>query len=114
MKFSISARPPFNFLSVVNSHGWRQLAPFSYDENTNTLCYILRLSNGHVVELKLREGTAGVSVETEKLDKTERKEVADKVIWMFGLDMDFSLFYIASRAEPKLRRAKKLALGRVL
>src|SRR5688500_5360394 len=116
MKFSLSARPPFNFLSVVNSHGWRQLAPFSYDENTNTLFYVLRLSNGRVIELKRRDGAEakGVIVETEKLDKTERKQVADKVTWMFGLDMDFSLFYAASRGEPKLARAKKRALGRVL
>src|SRR5688572_12080934 len=114
MKFSLSARPPFNFLSVVNSHGWRQLAPFSYDETTNTLGYILRLSNGHVIKLKLRDGTDGVIVETEKLDKTERKEAADKVTWMFGLGMDFARFYTSSRAEPKLARAKKLALGRVL
>jgi 3-methyladenine DNA glycosylase/8-oxoguanine DNA glycosylase len=67
-----------------------------------------------VVELKLRDGVEGVLVETEKLAKTERKEVAEKVTWMFGLDMDFSLFYIASRLEPKLASVKKRALGRVL
>ena len=114
MKFSLSAHPPFNFLSVVNSHGWRQLAPFSYDENSQTLCYVLRLSNGRVVELQLRDGTDRVLVETQKLDKTERKAAADAVSWMFGLDMDFSRFYAAVRGEPKLKRAKKLALGRVL
>lgn len=114
MKFSLSARPPFNFLSVVNSHGWRQLAPFSYDENSNTLCYILRLSHGHVIELKLNDAGDGVAVETEKLEKMERKEVADKVSWMFGLDLDFSRFYSASRGEPKLAPAKKRARGRVL
>jgi len=114
MKFTLPARKPFNFTSVINSHGWRQLAPFSYDENTNTLSYVLRLSNGRVIELRLRDATEGVTVETEKLDKTERKEVADKVTWMFGLDMDFSLFYSASRVEPKLVHAKKLARGRVL
>ena len=114
MKLTLSAQPPFNFLSVVNSHGWRQLAPFSYDEITNTLCYILQLSNGRVIELKLTDATDGVIVETEKLNKIERKEVADKVTWMFGLDMDFSRFYAASRGEPKLALAKKRALGRVL
>jgi 3-methyladenine DNA glycosylase/8-oxoguanine DNA glycosylase len=114
MKFNLPARQPFNFLSVVNSHGWRQLAPFSYDENTKTLSYILRLSNGRVLELKLQDGTDGVTIETEKLNKSEQKEVTDKVTWMFGLDMDFSLFYAASRGEPKLARAKKRALGRVL
>ena len=114
MKFSLSARPPFNFLSVVNSHGWRQLAPFSYDERTNILGYIMRLANGRVVELKFRDGADGVIVETEKLDATERKEVKEKAAWIFGLDMDFSRFYAAARGEPKLARAKKLALGRVL
>jgi 3-methyladenine DNA glycosylase/8-oxoguanine DNA glycosylase len=114
MKFTLPARKPFNFTSVINSHGWRQLAPFSYDENTNTLSYVLRLSNGRVIELRLRDATEGVTIETEKLDKAERKEVANKITWMFGLDMDFSLFYSASRVEPKLVHAKKLARGRVL
>jgi 3-methyladenine DNA glycosylase/8-oxoguanine DNA glycosylase len=110
----VVARQPFNFTSVLNSHGWRQLAPFSYDENTNTLSYVLRLSNGRVIDLKFRDGTDGVTVETEKLDKTERKEIVDKVTWMFGLALDFSRFYAASRGEPKLVHAKKLARGRVL
>ena len=114
MKFTLSARLPFNFLSVLNSHGWRQLAPFSYDENSNTLFYILRLSNGRVIELRFHEGMDGILVETEKLDKAERREVKDKVIWTFGLDMDFSRFYAASRGEPKLAQAEKLARGRVL
>jgi len=114
MKFSLSARPPFKFLSVVNSHGWRQLAPFSYDESTNTLHHVLRLSNGRVIELKLRDAMDSVGVETEKLDKIEKKEVANIVTWMFGLDMDFSRFYAVSRGEPKLARAKKLSLGRLL
>ena len=110
----LPARKPFNFTSVINSHGWCQLAPFSYDENTNTLGYTLRLSNMRVIELKLRDGKDGLSVETDRLTKSEQKEVTDKVNWMFGLDMDFSAFYAASRHEPKLARAKKQALGRVL
>ena len=114
MKFSIPARPPFNFLSVVNSHGWRQLAPFSFAEEDNTLCYVLRLSNGRVIELKFRDGKDRVVLETEKLDAAERREVKQKASWIFGLNLDFSRFYAASRGEPKLAHAKKLARGRVL
>ena len=114
MKFSIPARPPFNFLSVVNSHGWRQLAPFSFAEEDNTLCYVLRLSNGRVIELKFRDGKDRVVLETEKLDAAERREVKEKASWIFGLNLDFSRFYAASRGEPKLAHAKKLARGRVL
>jgi 3-methyladenine DNA glycosylase/8-oxoguanine DNA glycosylase len=114
MKFTLPARKPFNFLSVVNSHGWRQLAPFHLEEETSTLHYVLRLSHGRVIELKLRDAMDGLTVETEKLNKTEKKEVTDIVTWMFALDMDFSRFYAASRGEPKLARAKKLFLGRLL
>jgi 3-methyladenine DNA glycosylase/8-oxoguanine DNA glycosylase len=114
MKFDLPARKPFKFLSVVNSHGWPQLAPFYYDGTTQTLSYILRLSNGRVIALKLREGKDGVNVETEKLSQSENKEVTDYVTWMFGLNMNFSAFYAASRTEPKLAHVKSRALGRVL
>src|SRR5215208_6813284 len=113
-RLNLPARPPFNFTSVVNSHGWRQLAPFSYEESTNTLGYILRLSNERVIELALSDGTDGVIVNTEKLDRAEQKEVKDRVAWMFGLNMDFARFYSASRGEPKLARVKKRSIGRVL
>ena len=114
MKFTLPARQPFNFNSVINSHGWRQLAPFSYEEETNTLAYMLQLKNARVVELKFKDATEGVMIETEKLDRFERQEVKEQVSWMFGLDMDFSRFYAVARREPKLARAKKRALGRVL
>lgn len=114
MKFTLPARKPFNFLSVIKSHGWVQLAPFHFDEESNTLHYILQLSHGRVVELKMHAATDGVQVETEKLDRTERREVADKVTWMFSLDMDFSRFHAASRREPKLAHVKQRSLGRVL
>lgn len=114
MKFNLPARKPFNFLSVINSHGWIQLAPFHFESETNSLHYVLQLANGRVTELILRGTEVGVDVETDKLDRSERREVADKVTWMFGLDMDFSRFYAASRGEPKLARVRQRSLGRVL
>lgn len=111
----LSARQPFNFLSVVNSHGWAQLAPMRFDEASQILFYVDRLSNGRVVEYRIHEVPQGVTVEMSgKLGRSEQGEVAEKVTWMLGLDMDFSAFYEAARQEPKLRRAEKLARGRVL
>ena len=114
MKFTLAARKPFNFSSVIKSHGWYQLAPFYLDEEPNTLHYLMQLANGRVVELKLRDAVDGIVVETDKLDRAERKEVVEKVNWMFGLDLDFTHFYRASRREPKLAHVKKRSLGRVL
>src|SRR5258706_7768203 len=102
----LSARKPFNFHSVVNSHGWRQLAPFQFENDV--LTYVDQLSTQRVVEYRISAASAGVQIQTDKLNKVEQKEVTDKVTWMFGLDMEFSDFYSASRLEPKL------ALGRVL
>ncbi len=114
-RLTLSARQPFNFHSVVNSHGWYQLAPFREDEAGGSLAYTDFLSNGRVVEYRIREAPQGVGVQvSEGLSNPERKEIADKVTWMFGLDLDFSAFYRASRGEPKLRSARRLARGRVL
>ena len=111
---SLPARRPFNFLSVVNSHGWYQLAPFRFDETTSTLFYTDHLKSNRVVEYQISGSLEGLRVQTGTLTKAEQKEAVDKLHWMFGLDMDFSEFHAASRVEPKLRRAKKQALGRVL
>jgi len=109
---NLPALKPFNFHSVVNSHGWRQLAPFHFENDV--LGYVDRLSTKRVVEYRISASSDGVQVETDRLNKSEQKEVTDKITWMFGLDLDFSDFHAASRLEPKLARAKKQALGRVL
>ncbi len=115
MQLTLTARQPFNFHSVVNSHGWVQLAPFRFDETRQTLSYVDRLSNGRVLEYRITQAPTGVDVDvTGRLSKTEQNEIAEKVQWMFGLDQDFSSFYKAARIEPKLRDAKRLARGRVL
>lgn len=114
MKFNLSARPPFNFRSVIESHGWVQLAPCGYDKAKSTFTYIDRLASGHVVEYRVSESADGVQVQTEALTKLELAEAKEKVRWMFALDADFSAFYKVARKESKLRHAAKLARGRLL
>lgn len=113
--FSLAARQPFNFMSVVNSHGWVQMAPFAFDESRRTLSYTDTLSNGRMLEYRIRETPRGVQVEAAAgLGKSEKNEVAQRVSWMLGLDLDLSDFYKAARGEPKLRKARRGAHGRVL
>ena len=114
MKLTLPARAPFNFRSVIQSHGWVQLAPCGFDEAASTFTYVDRLSSGRVIEYRISESADGVSVETPALTKPEQAEVKEKVRWMFALEADFSAFYRAVRKEPKLRHAEELARGRVL
>src|SRR5262245_56560269 len=95
---NLAARKPFNFHSAVNSHGWCQLAPCRFENDV--LTYVDHLSTKRAVEYHIFGTSDGVQVKTDKLNKAEQKEVAEKVTWMLGLDMDFSDFYAASRAEP--------------
>ena len=114
MELTLPARQPFNFVHTVRSHGWMQLAPFRFDETTNTLAYVDRLSNGRVVAYRISEAPGGVHVRTEKLSKAEKAEASERIAWMLGLDMDFTAFYKAARKEPKLAHVKRTARGRVL
>jgi 3-methyladenine DNA glycosylase/8-oxoguanine DNA glycosylase len=114
MELILSARPPFDFLSVVQSHGWVQMAPFAFDKETAMLTYTDRLASGRVLDYRISAADGGVRVQTERLTKTEQAEVSDRVAWMLGLDMDFSAFYAAARKEPKLAHVEKQARGRVL
>jgi 3-methyladenine DNA glycosylase/8-oxoguanine DNA glycosylase len=114
MSINLRARLPFNFHSVVKSHGWVQLAPFGFDEDSSTLTYVDRLASGRVVEYSISGSRDGLQLKTGTLTKAELEEARGKIRWMFALDADFSAFYAASHWEPKLRNAEKLARGRVL
>ncbi len=114
MQFTLPTRKPFNFNSVLDSHGWRQLAPFEYDESGPTLLYTDQLRSGRVVTYRFSGAEDGLKVETSRLTNSEKREAAEKAAWMFGLDADFKRFYAVARGEPKLSKARRLAHGRVL
>jgi 3-methyladenine DNA glycosylase/8-oxoguanine DNA glycosylase len=113
VKQLLTARPPFSFRAVADSHGWRQLAPFAGDGSA--LTYIARLSTGRVTELRLAEAPGAAQVECgDPLTDAEQAEVAAMAGWMLGLDQDLSLFYAAAQHEPKLAQVVERAQGRLL
>jgi 3-methyladenine DNA glycosylase/8-oxoguanine DNA glycosylase len=114
MQFTIPARLPFNFRSVVFSHGWNQLQPFVWDETAGTLSYILCLSSGQVIDLVTSAADSGLKVDSPRLGAKEKAEVINTLTWMFALNSDFSEFYQAIRDELALANVEKLARGRVL
>lgn len=115
IEFQLPARQPFSFYSIVHSHGWYQLPPFIPDEGRQELGYLLRLSSGKVVALRLREAPGGVHVAAlPQLTAQESGELSTAVDWMLGLQMDFSEFYALAGQEEKLRHMVERSLGRVL
>jgi 3-methyladenine DNA glycosylase/8-oxoguanine DNA glycosylase len=114
-QFQLPARQPFSFYSAVRSHGWVQLAPFVWDEETQVLGYILRLGSGKVIALRLSEAPGGVRLQASAdLSSVEQDELASTITWMLALDQDFSAFYSLASQEPKLQTMVTQARGRVL
>ncbi|MHA2601668.1 MAG: DNA-3-methyladenine glycosylase family protein [Candidatus Thorarchaeota archaeon SMTZ1-83] len=115
MRMTLKAHHPFSLYSTVKSHGWWQLAPFSFEETPPVLSYTLQLVSGRAVRLSISETTDGVRVETEdSMTLEEKKGVKETLTWMLGLDLDFSSFYTLAHNEPKLARMEEKAQGRVL
>ncbi|MHA1936084.1 MAG: DNA-3-methyladenine glycosylase family protein [Candidatus Thorarchaeota archaeon] len=115
MRLKLAAKPPFSLFSTVKSHGWHQLAPFSFDSEAVRLTYVFQLSSGRVVELTFREKEGGVRIESHaSMNTQEKREVKQSTKWMLGLDQDFSAFYSLARKEPKLAKMEEKAQGRVL
>ena len=115
MNLSLPARPPFNFHSVIYSHGWYQLAPLQWDEASQTLSKPERLADGRVFMLTMRGDAQGISVAVSpKLRKSEEKAIRARLAWMFALDLDFGAFYARADQEPRLAHVRPKALGRFL
>lgn len=116
MNFVLSARPPFNLSVVVNSHGWVQLAPFSHDKESGGFDYLMELSGGQVIDLRVRPAQSGdVQMETTAaLNPAEAEELIGRVTWMLGLDQDLTPFYDLACAEPKLASMAEQGRGRIL
>jgi hypothetical protein len=65
MQLHLFARPPFSLSTVIRSHGWIHLAPFTEDGTNGSLIYITQLSSGRVLDIQVREAPGGVSVDVE-------------------------------------------------
>jgi 3-methyladenine DNA glycosylase/8-oxoguanine DNA glycosylase len=115
MRLTLPACLPFSLSAVARSHGWAQLAPFSWDESICELAYIVQLDSHQVVEIRVQEAPSGVSVLMDAgLKQAEQDEVTSKATWMLGLDWDLTGFYAVAQNEPKLVGIVERAQGRIL
>ncbi len=117
MRLELAARLPFNFQATVRSHGWRRLAPFSWDGER--LGRVERLSTGRVVKLAVggSDELTGVIVDIRANDALSDREVGEiegKVSWMLRLEEELTGFYRLCEGEPALRHVVEEGKGRIL
>ncbi len=116
MKFTIPTPVDFSFYETVHAHGWRDLAPFQWDEKTQTLSRT-ELCGGLVCFLEMRAaGTDELEVETDvEGDRAEIKsEIERKVRRILQMDVAIAEFHAFCDSRPELAHIPAKKQGRVL
>jgi len=112
---NLKANPPFDFYAVVKSHGWYQLAPFTWEEETQTLHVVLRLQDNFITSVALTGEPGGVRATVPgRLTKPQEKALRATLSWMFNLEADYEEFYALADQEPRLAHCRAKAYGRLL
>ncbi len=107
----------FNLDMLVHSHGWVQLAPFTWDERGGILGrneYV----NGRLVHLAVRQSPGGAAVtcrSARALTAPERKLLRQRCAYMLGLDVDLGPFVRRSgRLDRRIQRLAQKGGARML
>ena len=120
---------PFDLDLTVRSHGWYDLAPWSYDEARRVLSRPLRLAGGRVVKVEVAEGPGGLlfrALAAGRPSAAEAEEARRQVRTCLALDDDLAPFHALAaglearraggeaREVPDLRWALARGAGRLL
>ena len=115
MDFTLAAQPPFSLQSVLRSHGWVQLAPFSAQSPYQKFTYVSQLKNSRVTFWHVQSDADGVRVTVDgDANEAEQAEISQKLSRMLDLERDLAPFYAIAEQEPKLSYVAERARGRIL
>ena len=94
MDFTLAAQPPFSLQSVLRSHGWVQLAPFSAQSPYQKFTYVSQLKNSRVTFWHVQSDADGVRVTVDgDANEAEQAEISQKLSRMLDLERDLAPFY---------------------
>lgn len=111
----LSPPSPFNLQSVIHSHGWWRLPPFSLAEESGALSRVDALSDGAIVRYTVYEdeGELLLSV-ADALNAAQQAELEAIVARILGWELALAPFYEYLAAFPEYAWVAPRALGRVL
>ncbi len=107
----------FDFESIVLSHGWIFLEPFSWDIKRRSLKRRDKLHNGTVVEYIIKENKSKNSLEINtnvSLAEQERQEVKSDITYMLRLNEGLMEFHKKCREHKALKYVSQTGAGRMV
>jgi 3-methyladenine DNA glycosylase/8-oxoguanine DNA glycosylase len=105
---------PFDLVLTVRSHGWYDLAPWSWDEERRVLGRPLALAGGRVVNAEVADSGHGLAfraLAAGRLSTAEAREARAQLVTCLALDEDLEPFRLraaALEAERAAGRGKDL------
>jgi 3-methyladenine DNA glycosylase/8-oxoguanine DNA glycosylase len=118
----LQAAAPFDFWSTLQAHGWVDLLPNVYHEDSRSFSRVEQLASGKVVRLHVSAGEQigeGVPLTVQvshagRLAAADREEIEISVRHMLRLDEDFSEFYRLCKKNGLPWSRMKPGKGRLL
>ncbi|MFV0388834.1 MAG: DNA-3-methyladenine glycosylase family protein [Pyrinomonadaceae bacterium] len=105
----------FDFLCTVNSHGWTDLAPFSFDQSESSLSYVF---SGSIykkpISAKLTDLPDKICIETEKISAAQSQLLVKRVAYVLRFDDNFSDFYEITKRKKEFRWINRIFAGRLI
>lgn len=112
-EFYLDVSPDFNFKTAVYSHGWCDLAPFRFDNESWRIAYVFTDSDGSPFDalIELVDGRIRIVAERDDIDV---EKLSRDVRHILRLDDDLRPFYRLTNRETRLRWVSKMSAGRLL
>ena len=115
MEISIATPTNFSFKRTVMSHGWYDLPPFEFDDQTLTLTRVIDLDGNRPITVTVSEGKRSLLVSAGRaLGKRASERVVRDIRHMLRLDEDMTSFYEAMRQDPEFAWIAASGAGRML
>ena len=107
--------PHFNLQSVIHSHGWWRLPPFSLNEESGALSRVDALRDDTIVRYTISEDGGALLLQVEDaLTAAQQAELESKVARILGWELALAPFYEYLAAFPEYAWVAPRALGRKL
>lgn len=109
----IKAPEDFSFKATINSHGWRELAPFEIDEDDWRLSYVFRGAGESAVQGVI--SADGDQIRVDLADSSvDAASVSNVTRHLLRLDEDLGGFYSAIEGLDRLSWVGERRAGRML
>jgi 3-methyladenine DNA glycosylase/8-oxoguanine DNA glycosylase len=109
--------PQFELEVVARSHGWYDLAPFSWDADRGRLSFALEIKPGQAAGVDVTQRgqqLTGRIRSRARLTPLARRRALSAVRWCLRLDEDLAEFHRLAAGDDRLRWVCQRGAGRIL